>query len=693
MHSPSSLDPSDRIACLLTRLATLDGLGTSSWDLIQAQLNELMSFTNSPSGFVGDILDLASRQVHLHSMGPLNWPKNPRQGPSTLWDEVIRTGAPVVIAPTLSQVPDMHGFLGLPLLRGGVLIGVLGLANRPEGYSEAFAQALAPAQALIASNLAAWKTEARLRDAQVAIDAQYRQLFDAAGVGITRISLSGRFLDANERFTEITGRTRDQLLQLNRHDFTHPDDLATDAALGASVLDGQRSRYSLEKRYLRPDGQVVWVMLSVALLRDDQGQPLHFVAVSEDITQRRQFEEAMNSAKAAERANKAKTDFLSRMSHELRTPLNAMLGFAQLLRVDPTNPINDTQRKKVGHIERAGAHLLAMLTDVLDLSRIEAGGLPLNLAPLRLSTLLEEVMALVSNQVTQNVQVVMSPPCEDLFVKADQVRLRQILLNLITNAVKYNKPGGRVMVEAQGVRSYVVITVSDTGRGLSEEQQAHLFEPFNRLGAERTSVEGTGIGLVIVKRLIDLMRGRIEISSQVGIGSSFRVWLPAALDPHLPVPESGLGRLGPRSGWGAFDALNPGTLTLLYAEDNVVNVELVRQVMHMRPQWHLEVARCGAEALEMVRAAPPDLLLLDMHLGDMSGLDVSDALAQQADTAGIPRVALSADAMPDQIAAARERGFVDYLTKPLDVARLLALLDCCAEQLLGAQNGQDASDG
>ncbi|MBA4110857.1 MAG: hypothetical protein C0487_14830 [Leptothrix sp. (in: Bacteria)] len=705
MHSPSDPDPNDTTVQLLSRLATVDGRGMSGWDLVQAQLTELMVFTSSPCGFIGDLVDAPSGQLQLHSAGPLIWPNDPRQAPSTLWAKVLDTGGPVVNNQVDSQaVKGVQNLMAQPLLRGGQLIGIVGLANRPGGYGDLITRQLTPALALLASSVAAWQAEHRQREALTALavargtlrstEEQYRQLFDAAGVGIVRLSTSGRLLDANHRFTEITRRTREQLLQLHHHDITHPDDLATDEAMAASALEGQRQRYSIEKRYVRPDGQAVWVMLSAALVRDAQGQPLHFVAVSEDITERRQFEEAMNSAKAAERANKEKTDFLSRMSHELRTPLNAMLGFAQLLRVDPTNPINDIQRKKVSHIERAGAHLLAMLTDVLDLSRIEAGGLPLVLEPQRLSGVLEEAVALVSNQVTQSdVQLLLTPPTEDLFVKADQVRLRQILVNLMTNAVKYNKPGGRVMIEAQGVRSYVVITVSDTGRGLSDEQQAHLFEPFNRLGAERTSVEGTGIGLVIVKRLIDLMRGRLEISSQVGIGSSFRVWLPAALNPQPQAADSIAGRLGGRSGWGAFDALNPGTLTLLYAEDNVVNVELVRQVMHMRPKWHMEVARNGAEAIQMARSSPPDLLLLDMHLGDMSGLDVSDVLARRAETAGIPRVGLSADAMPDQIAAARERGFLDYLTKPLDVARLLTLLDRYAEQLTAQDNEESAEEG
>jgi len=522
---------------------------------------------------------------------------------------------------------------------------------------------------------------AALQERLQASEENYRQLFDAAGVGIARVSLQGRFIEVNQRFCEIVGRPAEQLQQLGFQDITHSDDQATDQALVESTLDGQRSRYTLDKRYVRPNGELVWVALTVALLRDSKGQPLHFISVIEDITDRRRMAEAMTSAKAAERANKAKTEFLSRMSHELRTPLNAMLGFAQLLRLDPANPLNPPQTRKVEHIEQAGAHLLAMLTDVLDLSRIEAGGLPLSIETLRLSPVFDEAVALISNQVRQaRLELQCTPPDEDVFVRADQVRLRQILVNLLSNAIKYNRPGGRIMIEAQALRAFVVITVTDTGAGMTQEQLTHLFEPFNRLGAEHSNIEGTGIGLVIVKRLIDLMRGRIEVSSQAGAGTTFRVWLPSAEDPALALRDAQdtLGLEAPRTGWGTFDAINPDTFSVLYAEDNMVNVELVRQVVRMRPRWHMEVARCGAEAIEMCRHSPPDLLLLDMHLGDMTGLDVSDALLQHAHTASIPRVALSADAMPDQIREARERGFIDYLTKPLDVGRLIRLLDRCA---------------
>ncbi len=508
-----------------------------------------------------------------------------------------------------------------------------------------------------------------------AAEAPYQLIFEAAGIGMVRVSLRGRILESNPRFADIVGRRRTDLVGLHVQDITHPDDVSASRAHMEAAVHGHTAGYATEKRYVRPDGQVVWASLNVAVLRDAQGEPVQFIAVVEDITERQQMQDAMNSARAAERASKAKTEFLSRMSHELRTPLNAMLGFAQLLRVDPRHPLHPDQRGKVDHIERAGAHLLAMLTDVLDLSRIEAGSLPMAIEPLPLSDVLDAAVALVSNQASDaQLHLVCTPPEPDLFVHGDAVRLRQILVNLLSNGVKYNQPGGRVMVEAMGLDREVVITVSDSGRGMTDAQLAHLFEPFNRLGAERTSIEGTGIGLVIVKRLVELMHGRIEVSSRQGAGTHFRVWLPRA---EAPQDDDALATR-PRTGFGALDDGMADGLTVLYAEDNVVNVELLRQVMRMRPQWHLEVATCGQEAIAMALSQPPDLLLLDMHLGDMNGLDVSDALALHARTAAIPRVALSADVMPDQISEARQRGFVAYLTKPLDVGRLLALLDRCA---------------
>ncbi len=714
MSSSPAPSPTRSLTDLVQQLSSHYVRGASASDLFESLLPDLLEFTGSAVGFIGRLSqDAHGRHLQIFALSGLDWPaatsgaealpngaESPRAPEAVprlvfretdpLFGQVMATGQ-ALIANDAGQDPrakdtllgPVEQFLGVPLFHGGTLVGMLGLANRPAGYDLAMVQALHPALSVLANIVGAVDLERSQHDAlraQTAAqdslkrsEAHYQQIFEAAGVGIARVALDGQLLDVNQRFAEICQRRRGDLLGLNVQDITHADDIAADQALVEATINGYHDRYSLEKRFLCTDGALVWVQLNAVLVRDEAGQPLHFVSVIEDISERRRYQEAILSAQAAERASKAKTEFLSRMSHELRTPLNAMLGFAQLLRVDPRHPLNDNQKQKVRHIEQAGAHLLAMLTDVLDLSRIEAGSLPLSLEPLRVGGVVSEAVNMVAHQAQQhNIQLCTAEFDPQLHVRADQVRLRQILVNLLTNAIKYNRPQGEVRLEVQVLQPHVMISIHDTGVGLSEEQMAHLFEPFNRLGAERTGVEGTGIGLVIVQRLAALMQGRIEVSSVVGQGSVFRVLLPWMANPH-----EASGGTGPRSAFGDLPAgpEDGRSLTILYAEDNVVNVELVRQVMRMRPQWHLEVALCGAEAIEMAQANPPDLLLLDMHLGDMSGMDVSDTLMQQAHTMAIPRIGLSADVMPDQVRAARERGFVDYLTKPLDVAKLLRLLD------------------
>lgn len=391
-----------------------------------------------------------------------------------------------------------------------------------------------------------------------------------------------------------------------------------------------------------------------------------------DITDRKQADAALMNAQAAARANEAKTEFLSRMSHELRTPLNAVLGFTQLLLGDPSAPLQDGQRARLGHIERAGQHLLAMIGDVLDLSRIETGSLPLQPQPVGLSALVSESFALVLPTAHASGVTLIRRGPGDLHVTADPMRLRQVLVNLLSNAVKYNRSGGQVVVETEGLDEHTVrIAVTDTGMGMTPAQQLHLFEPFNRLGAERSSIEGTGLGLAITLRLVELMDGRISVHSQPGSGSTFHVELRRA--PAPPGTPAATGQTVPDPSMPAASDSAPHSV--LYAEDNRLNIELVQQLLLLRSGCELRVAYTGREAIESARRAPPDLLLIDMHLGDMTGLEVLDALRDDAALAQVPRIALSADAQPQVVRAARERGFDEYLTKPVDVAELLRCLD------------------
>lgn len=598
--------------------------------------------------------------------------------------------------------------VALGLVRCGEPIGVLMLADGSadlrhmvDAAQGAWRSAI-DATILVLSGL---RTQAQRDTAMRSLhesDEGYRAIFDTASAGIARLSPGAKLLDANPRFCEIVGREWADLKGRSVFDITHPDDIAPDLALLDSALQGQthQSRYAREKRYVRPDGAIIWVAVSGVVVRDAQGQASHIISVVEDITERKRYHDALSAVQAAERANRAKSEFLSRMSHELRTPLNAMLGFAQLLRVDSSQPLSITQRTKVEHIERAGAHLLAMINDVLDLSRIEAGGLSMSVETLQAGSVIEDALGVVSTVARgSDIHLRYEPPATPIYVRADRIRLRQVLVNLLTNAVKYNYPGGTAQVVVCAATTpqgrHIQFAISDTGVGLTPEQQQRLFEPFNRLGAERSGVEGTGIGLVVVKRLVELMQGGIAVESRPGRGTTFTVWLPqaeasSAVQPGHPTlwrPPGGVMPLPAAETDAEAFLTSPlpleepepapaaKTFTVLYAEDNEVNVELVRQVMRMRPNYQLLVAHSGAQAIELARSQRPNVMLMDMHLGDMSGLDVVAVLERESATSGIPRIALSADALPDQIRAARERGFRIYLTKPLDVGALLRALD------------------
>ncbi|MGY4831702.1 PAS domain S-box protein [Sphaerotilaceae bacterium SBD11-9] len=477
-----------------------------------------------------------------------------------------------------------------------------------------------------------------------------------------------RFTYVSEKAEAISGYPLSQWMEprfWSNH--LHPDDYERGLAEVAAVQSGGGAR-AIQYRFMARDGRVIWMSSLVTLVQTESGRPC-LRGLMVDTTARKRADEAELAAEAAVRANAAKTEFLSRMSHELRTPLNAVLGFSQLLALDTAQPLSPSQQARVQHISQAGAHLLAMINDVLDLSRIESGGVSLVLANVPVQVVVNEALAMVAPAAASagvSLQVDRRPDL-GAHVRADHLRLRQVLVNLLGNAIKYNRPGGSVMLrwpvdEAGGL---VHLQVEDTGIGLSAVQQEHLFEPFNRLGIERSGIEGTGIGLVITQRLVQLMGGRIAVESRVGEGSCFTASLPWAppADRHA-APGDAPGRAPPAA-----------PFTVLYAEDNPVNVELVRQVLKMRPACRLVVAPNGEQALRLAQHERPDLMLVDMHLGDMSGLDLALHLARDPQLRQVPRIVLSADASPDQARAAQAAGFVAYLTKPLNVAQLLRCID------------------
>ena len=569
----------------------------------------------------------------------------------------------------------LEAFLGVPLLHFGALVGMVGLANRPGGYDAALVATFEPLWSAVGSILGSVKLDRDRRRADQALrerDALLARLTEHVPAVIFQYRRRDGGHEcmpyATEGLRQLYGlapeHVRDNAQAL--HDRIHPEDLPR---VRASIAESARvlSPWRLEFRAQTHDG-TRWHEGHAMPERESDGGTLWYGYIV-DITERKRYQEALVSVEAAQRANAAKTEFLSRMSHELRTPLNAVLGFAQLMQIDETQSMSDVQRARIGHIERAGAHLLAMINDVLDLSRIEAGTMPLSPEPLSAASVLDDALTLVASQ-AHNAGVKLAPPTasRELWLHADRVRLRQVLANLLSNAIKYNRSGGLVHARADRVGNEVAIAITDTGIGLGPDQLAHLWEPFNRLGAERTTVEGTGIGLALSQRMVQMMDGRIDVQSQAGRGSCFTVHLPAAEAPLTADRRTAAAPAAARRG---------SPRTVLYAEDNPINVELVQQVFRLRPQLRLLVAESGAQALQLARASPPDLLLLDIHLGDMSGLDVRAQLAR----AGIdpPAVALSADVQPSRMREALDAGFVDYLAKPLDVAALVR----CVDRLLG----------
>jgi PAS domain S-box-containing protein len=501
-----------------------------------------------------------------------------------------------------------------------------------------------------------------------ASEQRFRNILDNVPIGVVYTDLAGRVIQANPRYCELTGYDEAELTRLSPAALAHPEDLANDEMLTAQLVAGEIPMYRRHKRVLNRGGDVAWVRSTVSLLRDPSNEPWRIVGVVEDITEHLRLEEAERAREAAELSNRAKSDFLSRMSHELRTPLNAMLGFAQLLEIDRRHPLTATQRPWVAQIQQAGWHLLEMINDVLDLSRIDSGNLRLQTATLELGEIVEATTALVASDAAERgirISAELMPGTSA--VLGDATRVKQILTNLLSNAVKYNVDNGRVHIASRlAAPEMIEVSVTDTGMGMTPEQMEELFRPFNRLGRERTALQGTGIGLVISRRLAELMGGSIRVKSVPGEGSSFILKLPRAVDPDtVPSSLDDLTAL-PAKYHRRF---------VLYIEDNETNVEVMRGILAQRVQVRMEVAVTGLEGLASVHDRLPHLILLDMHLPDMSGLDLLCHLKADPATSAIPVIVVSADATAQQVDAALDAGAVRYLTKPVSVNELLATVD------------------
>jgi len=435
---------------------------------------------------------------------------------------------------------------------------------------------------------------------------------------------------------------------------------------------------------IRNDGSRFPAVVSVTTLRNDEGGTLGFLLLVTDNSARQRLESDRTEAlAAAQKASRAKSEFISSMSHELRTPLNSILGFAQLIESGATEP-TPSQKRSLEQILKAGWHLLELINEVLDLSLIESGKVRMSREPVSLDDVMLECRAMIESQAdVRGIGLSFQELALPNFVQADRIRLKQVLINLLFNAIKYNKPGGAVAVECTLISpDSIRISVRDTGLGMTQEQLAQLFQPFNRLGKESGAEEGTGMGLVVTKRLVELMGGTIGVGSTLGVGSVFWVELSRTTAPQLALDEGeGAVPVSPQFRDGAPPC------TLLYVEDNPVNLELVEQLIARRPDIHLLSAKDGIRGIEMARASLPDVILMDINLPGISGIEALKILAKDPSTAPIPVIALSAKAVPGDIEVGLQAGFFRYLTKPVKVSELMDTLDLALEF---AKNANDA---
>ena len=479
-----------------------------------------------------------------------------------------------------------------------------------------------------------------------------------------------RFLRLNRAGEELLGIPRSEIIGNNDHDLFAADEADRFVADDRAVLAGGGVVDIPEETIQTPNNGTRILHTRKIAIRDEDGQPRYLLGISVDITERKRADHAAAAAgEEIRRANQAKNEFLSRMSHELRTPLNAVIGFGQLLALDEMEPGQD---EAVEQIVKAGRHLLQLINEVLDISQIESGSVALSLEPVHVGSVLADALSLIRPLADEAHVTLVQHGSEriDLHALADQQRLKQVLINLLSNAVKYNRRGGEVHVRcSEHPDGQIEISVADTGRGMMQAQLARLFEPFDRLGAEATGIEGTGLGLSLSRGLVHAMGGTIQAASEPGVGSTLRVCLAPAEEP---LEAGGDAPAAPAPALTHGPQHEPRTI--VYVEDNLSNLKLVDRLLTRLPNIRLIPAMKGNLALELVREHQPDLVLLDLHLPDLHGREVLLALQSDPATAGIPIVVLSADATPAQFERLLAEGASGYLTKPIDVETLLDTL-------------------
>jgi PAS domain S-box-containing protein len=520
-------------------------------------------------------------------------------------------------------------------------------------------------------------------------DTPFRELFEFAPVAYHEIDANGTLRRVNQTECRMLGYTREEMIGRPVWQFVAADQQDQSREAVRRKVAGEEPTAPFERDFLRRDGGYLILEIYDSLIYDRAGEVTGIRSVLLDVTDRRLAEQLLanevtererltvalrRSKEEAEKANRAKSEFLSRMSHELRTPLNAILGFAQLLEM---SPLDRDKREAVGQILKAGQHLLGLINEVLEISRIEAGRLSLSPEPVLVSSAIQETLDLLTPMAVRRNILLRDEVGKERrrYVVADQQRLKQVLLNLVSNAIKYNSDDGTITISAEEIDgTRLRVKVRDTGPGVKPENQAKLFTPFERLGAEQTGVEGTGLGLALSKRLLEMMGGSIGVQNNPDRGATFWMELPLVQDPVTQI-ETAI----PVAATPVAPANHQRQRIVLYVEDNLSNITLIEHIIVHRPHVKLVAAMQGRLGLDLAREHRPDLVLLDLHLPDISGEDVLHGLRQEPALQNTPVIIISADATRGRIERLQSMGVLDYLPKPLDIKRFLQLLDSCLD--------------
>ncbi len=523
------------------------------------------------------------------------------------------------------------------------------------------------------------------------LDTSFRELFEFAPVAYHEIDAAGILRRVNQTECRMLGYSAAEMIGNPVWQFVAADQQEQCRHAIERKIAGDEPVAPFERDFLRRDGGYLILEIYDSLIRNGAGEATGIRSVLLDVTDRRLAEQLLanevtererltvalrRSKEEAEKANRAKSEFLSRMSHELRTPLNAILGFAQLLEMAA---LDRDKRESVGQILKAGQHLLGLINEVLEISRIEAGRLSISPEAVMISSAVQETLDLLTPMASRRNIMVRDEISRDRkrHVLADQQRLKQVLLNVITNAIKYNCDAGTVTISAQEMEgNRLRIKVRDTGPGIKPGSEGKLFTPFERLGAEQTGVEGTGLGLALSKRLLEVMGGSIGVENNPDRGATFWMELPLVKDP-VAQAQTAIADLPS----AAPPEPQQRERIVLYVEDNLSNITLIEHIIVHRPHVKLVAAMQGRLGLDLAREHRPDLILLDLHLPDISGEDVLQGLRQQPELRNTPVIVISADATRGRIERLLSMGVLDYLPKPLDIKRFLQLLDGCLSEM------------